>query len=278
MPVRPTLITAMLIIVAACACASLSPHAWAAVNVVVSHYGYLEPITETYYVVGEVKNVGETPVTNVTVTADFYDGSNTFINSSKAYILPGTSDFVNPWVLMPGAKAPFWPALLLNSSGSQLVDHYEVTVSFQECTSIPVGLQLTLETANIVDGILHVNGTVKNTGTSSASWVFVYATAYDVAGVAFGYNEWNEADLAPNQVATFDVTATNFIISGTPRQIHNYTVTAQSFTGSVLMWTAQYTVASDINAVIPEFPSALTVVLLMAAMTATSILCKRRQK
>jgi hypothetical protein len=268
-----------MLIVTVCAFASLlSPKAKATGNVVVLHYGYFHSLMKAYYVIGEVKNIGDTPVTNVTVTANFYDASDTFINSTKAYILPGIHDYVNPWVLMPGAKAPFWPMQLQSESGSQRVDHYNVTVLYQECDSIPVGLQLTLDTANVVGSNLYVNGTVKNTGTSNASLVYVYATAYDATGLAFGYGVWSAQKLKPNQIATFDMSTTNWIVTGTPRQVQNYTITAQSFiyTGAITVYAAQYIVASDIKGVVPEFPSALTATLLVMAITAITILYKKR--
>lgn len=274
---KNALIATMLIVVAY-AFAGVSPRVSAAGNVQVSHYGYFDPTTQAYYVIGEVENVGDAPITNVTVTANFYDVSDTFINSNKTYIYPGVTDYVNPWVLIPGAKAPFWPLTLSNQSGADIVDHYMITTSFQECAAPTVGLQLTLDTADIFDGNLHVNGTVKNTGTANADWVFVYATGYNATGVAFDYYYWFTEGLAPDQVAIFDVVATNFVYTGIPGQVQNYTVTAQSFTGAYLLWTVQYTAESDINGIIPEFSSALTVVLLMMAMTATVILCKKRQK
>jgi hypothetical protein len=279
MSVKYTLIVAMMLIVAVCIFASFSPQAKAAGNVTVSHYGYFEPIFGVYYVIGEVKNVGGTPVTNVTITVNFYNALDAFINSSETYIPPGVSGYTNPWVLMPEAKAPFMPIMLFGSQGSESVDHYNVTVSFQECDSIPVGLQLTLDTTYVVGSSLYVNGTVTNTGTSNASWVYVYATAYDATGFAFGYYWCDIQDLAPDGVSVFDISTTNWIVVGTPRQVQNYTISAQSFiyTGTFPVYAAQYTVISDINGVIPEFPSTLTAVLLMIGTTASLILYKKRK-
>jgi hypothetical protein len=273
-----------ILIVIACYLANFSRTAKAAGNVTISHQGFFDSVNKYYWVAGEVKNVGDTPVTNITVTANFYDASNTFINSSTTYILPGTASNNNPWALMPGSKAPFWPIMLPSQSGSNNVDHYNATVTFQECASIPVGLQLTLTNVTVYPMLqgadtLYVEGTVKNSGTSNATWVYVYATAYDASGVVIGYNEWDKQDLAANAETSFHITTTAYGINTfiqPAKHVATYTVTAQSFL-QPLYYVTQYGVASDTSAAIPEFPSELTIVLLMMALTAVLIMRKKQK-
>ena len=104
MRAKHVLVIGMLIVVA-CYSVNFSGTAKAAGNVTVSQSGYFEPYSKYYFVAGEVKNVGDTPVTNITVTANFYDASDTFINSSQTTIIPGIVGIgPSPWVLMPGSK------------------------------------------------------------------------------------------------------------------------------------------------------------------------------
>ena len=275
----------VMLIVVACYSANFLGTAKAAGNVTVSHSGYFEPYLQLYWVAGEVKNVGDTPVTNITVTANFYNATDTFINTSQTTILPGLIGLgPSPWVLMPGSKAPFWPIMLSNQSGSRNVDHYNVTVAFQECASIPVGLQLTLTNVTVIPayysggGSIYVEGTVKNTGTSNATWVYVYATCYDAGGAVIGYEVWDKQNVAANAEVPFHTTTMAFGVNAStqpPVQVASYTVTAESFL-QPLYYAAQYGITSDIDGVIPEFPSAICILLLLMATSTVLIFQKRR--
>jgi hypothetical protein len=185
---------------------------------------------------------------------------------------------------MPGSKAPFWPILLSNQSGSNNVDHYNVTVAFQECASIPVGLQLTLTNVTVYPalynggGTLYVNGTVKNTGTSDATWVYVYATCYDASGAVIGYEEWDKQNVAANAEVPFHTTTVAFGVNAStqpPVQVASYTVAAESFL-QPLYYTAQYGVASDVGGVVPEFPSVICILLLLMAASTVLIFQEKR--
>ena len=174
--------------------------------------------------------------------------------------------------------------MLSSQSGSRNVDHYNVTVAFQECAGIPVGLQLTLTNVTVIPalynggGNIYVEGTVKNTGTSNATQVYVYATCYDASGAVIGYEEWNKPDLAANVAVPFHTMTVAFGVNAStqpPIQVASYTVTAESFL-QPYYYTAQYGVTSDIGGVIPEFPSVICILLLLMATSTVLIFQTKR--
>jgi len=161
---------------------------------------------------------------------------------------------------MVGKKAPFGPEMISSAKGSQNIDHCNATVSFLNCASLPVGLQITMD-RQVLGVNPSLNGTIKNTGTVKADWFYVYAIGYNSNGTVIGTNIY--------QGATLDV---------------NCTITAQSFVTNQTDFTnmPQYTTVSD--TIVPEFPSALSALVLVASVTAILILYKkwepasRRQK
>jgi len=271
MQVKYAVFVAMLFVMG-CAFASLPPQVNATGNVIVlSHYGYFEPILKIYWVLGEVKNVGDTPVTNVIVNITFYDATNAYINSTETFIL--WADPLNPpysFVLLPGAKVPFFPVTFPQVSGSERVDHYSMTVSFDE---YPAGKPVGLQISNIVCWIddsdhVHVNGTITNTGTMVQTVTYAYATGYDLSGAPIGYSMWGEDNLGPGEAAPFDMEITVFVITIPQKTLATYSITAQS---------SQYAVPSEYNGIVPEFPSILATMLLMMVIAAVLVFCKKRQ-
>jgi hypothetical protein len=261
---------------------SFSPQVKAAGNVTVSQYGL--SMANYYYAWGEVTNVGDTPVTNILVTANFYDASNNFINSSKTTIGPylGAQGINNSFVLMPGAKAPLTLIQLAPSSGAQNVNHYTVTVSFEECAPVTEGLQITLDNVTYYSAIhtLYLHGTVKNTGANKTDGIDIFATAYASNGSEIDTEEWGPAEstaLNPNEAKSFSVSLQSYAIPNI--DVASYRLTAQSWVYSdvTLLPVGQYILASDITNVVPEFPSVLILLLLITAMTAVLALCKKRQ-
>jgi len=271
MLVKYAVVVAMLFVMG-CAFASLPPQVNAAGNVIVlSHYGYFEPYFKIYWVLGEVKNVGDTPVTNVIVNVTFYDASDVFINSSQTFIL--WVDPFNPpysFVLLPGAKVPFQLVMFPELSGSERVDHYDITVSFED---YPAGKPTELEITpagcwiDANTSILHVNGTITNTGTNTQDYTYVYVTGYDSTGAPIGYAVWNKNDLGPGEVAPFDIEVTVYVIATPPKTIATYAITAQS---------SQYAVESEYNGIVPEFPTWTSMLLILIVLTVAIAIYKRR--
>ncbi|MGA2767235.1 MAG: hypothetical protein ABSF24_02825 [Candidatus Bathyarchaeia archaeon] len=181
---------------------------------------------------------------------------------------------------MVGKKAPFGPEMISSAKGSQNIDHCNATVSFLNCASLPVGLQITMD-RQVLGVNPSLNGTIKNTGTVKADWFYVYAIGYNSNGTVIGTNIYQGATLDVNEVKKFSISNLNMQLT---EQVVNCTITAQSFVTNQTDFTnmPQYTTVSD--TIVPEFPSALSALVLVASVTAILILYKkwepasRRQK
>jgi hypothetical protein len=271
------IVVSAVLIVAALPCSgTIVPKVTAAGNVTVSLWGYYESIMKNYYVWGEVKNVGDQPVTNVTITVNCYDVSNTLVTSIKTEVAPlGSASYGNPFVLLAGKKAPFGPEMITSSHGAQSIDHCNSNVSFFECASLPVGLQIAMD--RVVLGVYaNMNGTIKNIGTSNADWFYVYATGYNSSGAVIGTALYQGSTLNVSEVKAFSISSLNEQLT---EEVVNYTITAQSFVTNQTSFydMPQYTTESDISGAVPEFPSVLTALVLLASTTAILVFCKKRE-
>ena len=305
--IRFTVAVAVLF-VATCSLGTISPWAKAAGNVVVlQHYNFYVPTTSavnplnpsqnitveaTYLVMGEVQNNGDAPVTNIKVTANYYDVSDAFINSTETSILALPSYINDDFVLMPGAKAPFSTMMLSKDSGAENVDHYNLTVSFQPSNPLPPLLQITVD--QVIDyknpvnpaqaNALHVNGTIKNLGSSTTENWYVYVTGYDSSGQQIGSDHYDNNLLGPGETHSFSVTVQNdyklsLDTSARVKDFANYTITAQSdvFNDTLSSNVGQYTAVSDISGVVPEYQSILAALLLLIAVTTVLVVYNKRR-
>jgi len=269
MSARHALIVAMLIAVA-CAFASFSQLAKASANViVVSHSSYRDALND-YWVFGEVKNAGNVPATNISLSASFYDASDNFVNSSNTAIA-GFYGLGQSIVLLPGAKAPFY-MLLLPQSGTANFDHCGFAVSFEECASKNTGFQIPFSAcARCQSGPtenVNVSGAIKNTAiVPIQEEVNFYATLYDSTGTVIGYGYmYKEENLLPGEVVAFNFQVATFYLA----QAANFTLTAQS---------ANYAIEGESNGiVIPEFPSFLILPLFTITTLLAVIVYKRKAR
>jgi hypothetical protein len=265
MSAKHVLIVALLIAVT-CACANYSRPARAVANVVVASSSSYRDTLNDYWVFGEVKNTGNTPATNISITTSFYDASSNFVNSSTTTIEGsyGSGKFI---VLHPGAKAPFY-MLLLPQSGTVNFDHYGFAVSFEECVGKAAGFQIPFSqcvryTAGPTENV-NVTGVIENTmPTPIQDWFNFYATVYDSAGKVIGRGYlYRQENLLPGEVAAFSFQVATFY----PAQTANFTVTAQS---------TEWAIENEYNGIIvPEFSSLFAILPLMAATTIL-VLCKK---
>jgi hypothetical protein len=268
MSARHALIVAMLIAVA-CAFASFSQLAKASANViVVSHSSYRDALNN-YWVFGEVKNAGNVPATNISISASFYDASDNFVNSSNTAIA-GFYGLGQSIVLLPGAKAPFY-MLLLPQSGTANFDHCGFAVSFEECASKNTGFQIPFSQCGRYQSgpteNVNVSGAIKNTAiVPIQEGVNFYATLYASTGTVIGYGYmYKEENLLPGEVVAFNFQVATFYLA----QAANFTLTAQS---------ANYAIEGESNGiVIPEFPSFLILPLFMVATLLAVIVYKKKR-
>lgn len=258
-----------------------APQVKATANISVSLYGHYESASSSYLILGEIKNIGDISATNITVTINGYDSSNTFINSTTQDFLvdgPLTSLFGGyvAFVLLPNAKISF-QSWIGDNRGGKSVDHCTSTVSFIEATNLPSGLQITVTQAHISLNSLSISGTIKNVGTSTAPQVYIYGTCYDSNGAVIGSGDTSSdvGSLDPNQAKTFGFSCTGGMASFAGI-VTSYAITAQSFTGDATSGVPQYTCTSEITGPIPEFTSVIYILLLLMATSTVLIFRKKR--
>jgi hypothetical protein len=261
-------LTVGILVTLAFAVAGFSQQARASANiVVVSHSSHLDAL-DYYWVFGEIRNTGDLPATNITITASFYDASDNFVNSSNTAIAgsygPGKSI-----VLLPEAKAPFY-MLVMPQSGTVNFDHCGFAVSFEESAGKNAGFQIPFsQCVRYQSGPaenVNASGAIKNVAiTPIQEGVNFYATLYDSAETVIGQGyTYRELNLLPGEVAAFNFQVATFY----PAQSANFTVTAQS---------ADYTIEDEFNGVvILEFQPILILPSFMA-ITLLAVLAVRRK-
>jgi len=204
---------------------------------VLSQTGYLASAGQ-YLVVGETQNVGNQAVHMVNMTVSFYNASDNLIWIGHGGFMLDT--------INPGCKSPFM--CLINSEilASQ-VNHYSVEISsFEPTNPKPVGLRIVTNSSYIDEyGDMVINGTIKNTGTTTASMLTIWATYYDTHGnVTDVREEALTVSLYPNLTFPFEI---KLYEPNRVPSITSYELTAESY---------EY-------ASIPEFPSAALWLLVM---------------
>ncbi len=135
---------------------------------ITNHQGILDS-TGYYNVVGEVKNTGDTPAKNVYVKITFTSSEGNDEDEQETLI----------HTILPGRKAPFMGTAAVAGS---LVTSYKVELMDLTMASedVPKNLEIVsaASEANIINNMM-ITGSVKNTGTETATYTRVYATVYD---------------------------------------------------------------------------------------------------
>ena len=204
------------------------------------------------YVVGEVENTGDVATEFTKVNATFYDSENEVITTKVGY--------AEVDVLLPGKKSPFY-VMLMEYDGSLDVESYELTVLWNESEETKeqvLEITSSSQSTDILDS-LHVTGEIKNTGSTTATEVIVFATFYDSTGTVVG-RSWEYAepeDLASGQTGTFDVT---LIYEEQIAKVASYSLTAES---------TEY-------AFIPEFPTWTPLAVALTFIAVTMVVYKKK--
>lgn len=215
-----------------------------------THSGYINDYGY-FYVVGEVQNVGDTPIENVNVTATFYDSNGEFVAFGN-----GSATLE---VILPGRKSPF-EITLYSSLDSLRVHNYTLSATFSQADDKPLGLEI-LSNSSLADSDgFHVTGEIKNVGSEYTAFVRVIATFYNESGYAiatkFSYS--NPKNLSPNQTAQFEILLNTSVAS----KVDHYTLEAESW---------QY-------ALIPEFNMTHLLAMLIAATAICININKAKEK
>ena len=216
---------------------------------ILSHTGFLDSLGY-YHVVGEVRNVGDQAVNYVKITATFYNSSHVVIATDFTY--------AELDVLLVGRKSPF-DLFLFDTTQSAQVDHYSLSVTFSATSPLPIGLEI-LSNSSYIDGIgwMHVVGEIKNMGSVRATYVKVIATYYNETGVVVDaeFTFSDPSDIDPNQTAPFDITLTSVRVP----YVDKYELTAESTQ----------------HALVPEFPTWTSMLLMLIVLTVAIAIYKRR--
>ena len=245
LPVKPII---LVLFVLSVVCLPTTVMAAPEIEILTSHTSYIDSIGY-FNVVGEVHNVGDQAAEDVFITATFYDAGNgvvgTWVNG------------IGLDVLLPDRKSPF-RVEFVDISQSALVDHYSLDVEFMPTDSLPKQLEIASHSSSIVIGSMEIDGEVRNTGDSTATYVTVYATCYDEAGkvVQVGGAYANPVDIGVNQNGPFSI----WLDYENTDLINSYVLTAES----------------DNYALIPEFNSSLLTILAVTLVSISLLLYKRK--
>jgi|WetSurMetagenome_2_1015567.scaffolds.fasta_scaffold146233_1 hypothetical protein len=253
---------------------------------ITNHQGILDS-SGYYNVVGEVKNTGDTAAKNVYVKITFTSSEGNDEDEQETLIHN----------ILPGRKAPFMGTA---SVAGSLVTSY--TVELMDLTmaseAVPQALEImsAASEANIINNMM-ITGSVKNTGTETATYSRVYATVYDgpsgtgnvVAVTSCTAQPYN---VDPGQTGTFQmgffITAgksyTSMVIVAESDQ---YEATSEytAAIGQSSTTTAAPTGLTSTNTpsptslnpspTIPELPATIAIAFLVAAMLLVSIAVKK---
>jgi hypothetical protein len=226
----------LFICLAYASCLAVTPaQALSQAAILPNYNGYLDltTIPITYHVVGEINNTGNISLRLLQVTATFYGPSNSLVGSNSSYA------FLE--ALLPAMKTPF-EVVWVGETANQ-IHNYTLTLEYNEYTGQekPPALQV-LANSTYIDqaGFLKLNGTIKNMGTSNATYVKAVATFYQTDGKVEGatYDYTLPSTIMPNSDAFFElelkrngVTISSCIVTA---ESEEYTI-VQEFPSPILM-------------------------------------------
>jgi hypothetical protein len=265
----------------------------------VDNIGYLD-------VVGEVQNVGSNTIESVVISGTIYtpDGE------AQASSYPTTV-----WVgyLLPQQKAPFYMEFPPENSAtgdlswlSLGIDHVDFVVNMANATSSYQYPDLTVTSSSggtDSEGVYWVSGTIKNTGSQTATNIGVMGTFYNASGtvVAVG-NTGNEpltSSLSPSGTLSFKFGAwdMNQTIVPANAKIDHYSLliqaagpilsgdtpptpppsTAPSSDGNTSPTESPGSGNSNPNPIAPETQYAAVIVLVILGLAVAVLLLRRRK-
>ncbi len=201
--------------------------------IILSETSYISA-SDAYYIVGEVKNTGETPVRFVKITATYYDSNNDLIVTDWGY--------AELDVLLPNTKSGFTVVLLSDAAELEKIDHYTLAVTYSDAPTVPEQTLYILSHDSYISntGALHITGEIQNTGTKTSTYTIIYATFYDSNGKVVGTDLTfpEPEDMPAGTTESFDVLCVDY--DRVP-MMTSYTLTAES---------DQYAITTDVSGTI----------------------------
>lgn len=266
---KHTIIVGILVLMIIAFCSAIyAPSVKATPNLTLSANGYYDPSSHQYYYIGEVKNVGTTPATDIAIRIIAYDASNNQVDIETP--TPEIS------ILNPGAKAPF-DATCEDSTASLKITHFDATIysSSDSSSSLAIGIQVTALNATLSGQSSFITGTLQNTGTSETDITNIYATYYNSTGAVVGVATDQTDVLEPGDTSDFNITGgvmgTEYIMPNA--NISGYTITAEAVENSQTI----YTMTESNGGTVPEF-SAFPAILLLLAVPSLMLIFSKKTK
>ena len=152
-----------------------------------------------YYVVGEVMNGESFPVFNTKVIASFYDANNNLVGAQESVALLARID--------TELSSPF--KLSIPDSGN--IDHYELTLVWDEISIIDSQELTILSQEARTDDQLEIVGELRNDGSVTVSNIVVVVTFYDETGAVIDVYQGtvSKPDVARDETASYTITIPN---------------------------------------------------------------------
>jgi len=254
---------------------------------IVNHQGILES-AGYFNVVGEVKNTGDTAAKNVYVKITFMSSEGADEDETETLI----------HTILPGRKAPFMGTAAVAGSlvTSYTVELMDLTMPSEELPKALEIVSAASETTIIAN--MMITGTVKNTGTETATYTRVYATVYDGPSgtgnvVAVTSTTAQPTNVDPGQTGTFQMgffvtpgkSYASMVIVAESDQYEaksEYVAaigqTSSSTTPSPTSLTSTTTPSPtglDPSPTIPELPVTIAITVLVGAMLMVSVALKK---
>lgn len=159
-------------------------------------YNYVDE-NKIMHVLGELKNIGNEAMTNVTVGSTFLDSEGKIINEYKRSAELRT--------LNPGFISPF-EILYIDQRSVDKINDFEIYVNGTRTRPSPIDLQITIGSSRQdIFGFYYINGIIFNNGPASANNSIAIATLYDADGrvIAIGRGLAEPKDIPSNSGSNF---------------------------------------------------------------------------
>jgi hypothetical protein len=159
-------------------------------------YNYVDE-NKIMHVLGELQNIGNNAMTNVTVGAVFTDTEGDIINE---YSRSPELRTINP-----GLASPF-EILFIDIKNVDKVKNFKLHVNGTEGRPVPVNLQVKVDSSRQdIIGFYYINGIIFNSADTNANNSIAVATLYDKDGrvIAIGRGLAEPKDISSNSSANF---------------------------------------------------------------------------
>lgn len=166
-------------------------------NLKINHvYNYVDD-NNIMHVLGELKNIGNEAMTNVTIGATFFDSEGKIINEYKRSAELRT--------INPGFVSPF-EILFIDQKTVDKVKDFKLSANGTEGGPPPVDLRIKIDSSRQdILGFYYINGVIFNSGPASANNSIALVTLYDTDGrvIAIGRGLAEPKDIPSNSGASF---------------------------------------------------------------------------